>query len=222
MHQIPHEGQNPQYPERLALVQPDEIFKDFQWREQQKPDQLHLNGAGFMEDGAGNWYLVRKAKNAIDLQSALPHHNLYNATRDRYWNSTEGRGLYFANHPAAVESLKLGIRSAREPGQLYVCRVKPDDDRVLDVSTPLRYMSAGQKAAAILLRSRSLIPGIPSPSRDTYDRMYGDAAVVATPPLALSRILTGNTSRVGMEKMKVRWAIVREPDALEIVAHRSI
>ena len=213
-----HSPEQPHQPS--PELQPHAIFDDFAWQEASKPESLRINESGFTEDNEGNWYMVRKARNAVDLATALPH-NLYNGPRDRYWNSTEGRGLYFANHPAAVEKLKLGVRSSQEPSELYVCRIKPDAGEVLDVTTSIRHMDAGQKAAAILLRSRSIFPGIPSPNRRTYDRMYGDSRVVVTPPLAMSRLLTGNSAKIEAQKIKIRWAIVRQPEALQVVAHRA-
>lgn len=66
-----------------------------------------------------------------------------------------------------------------------------------------------------------MIPGIPHPSRDTYDRLYGEADVVITRPLAMARVFAGPCSvELAGSKLTPRWAIVRDLDCLEIVGKR--
>lgn len=201
---------------------PEGFFPGYTWAENDTPGTLAINDSGFTEDSDGNWYMVRKARSEVGLDTIQPD-DLYNAPAERHWNSTEGSGLYFTNYTQAAENLPIGVRPKDEPRELYVCRVKPDPDAVLDVTKSLRNRSLGQQAAAILLRVRSVMPGVPSPTRAVYDKMYADAEVVVTPPLAIARVFAGSPFRFeDGTKLQPRWAIVRDTSLVIPVAHKHI
>lgn len=213
----------PQIPESVAqpnVIDTDAVFAGFSWAENEKPEGLIVNESGFLEDSSGSWYLLRRAVASVDVEAAVPD-DLYNGKKARKFNSTEGNGLYFANTTEAIKKLPIRIRSSKQPKELYVCKMRPERDEILDVTKSIRAMTAGQQAASILLRARGVMPGIPSPSTKMYDRLYGDASLVATPPMAVARLFSGRATKIADQKLKPKWAIVRDTDALTVVAHAN-
>ena len=207
--------------EQAVSISPEQLFRGYEWRDGTMPEALHLNRAGFTEDQEGYWYLVRKARQAVGLDLIEPQ-DLFNAARARYHNSSEGSGLYFGNTPRAVEKVKISTLSA-EPGELYVCRIKPEEGKVLDATRALRAKSLGQKVVASYLSYKSVSPLVVPLKTSFYDKRYADAEVVTMRPLAIARALwTGRTVKAAGIEIPARWALVRDPSAVEIVAHRTM
>lgn len=207
--------------EQAISISPEQLFEGFEWSDGTKPEVLHLNEAGFTEDQNGNWYMVRKARQAKDLNSIQPE-DLYNADRARFHNSSEGKGLYFSNTPRAVEKVRISTIS-EEPGELYVCRIRPEEGKVLDATKPMRAKTFGQKVVSSYLVYKSVSPIVIPIKPSFYDKRYGDAELVTTRPLAGARaIWTGRLVWVDGIKIPARWAVVRNPSAVEVVAHRTM
>lgn len=207
--------------EQPASIRPEQLFEGYAWRAGTMPEALHLNTAGFTEDQNGYWYMVRKARQAVDLDSIQPK-DLFNADHARFHNSSEGNGLYFGNTSRAVERVKISTIAA-EPGELYVCRIKPEDGKVLDATKPLKAKYLGQKVVSSYLRYKSVSPLVVPLKTSFYDKRYADAEVIAMHPLAGARVLwTGRPVSVAGTEIPARWALVRNLSVVEVVAHRTM
>jgi len=207
--------------EQAVNISPEQLFEGFEWSNGTKPEALHLNEAGFTEDKDGCWYMVRKARQAIDLDSIEPE-DLYNADRARYHNSSEGNGLYFSNTTRAVERVRISTLS-EEPGELYICRIRPEEGKVLDATKPLRAKTLGQKVVSSYLRYKSVSPAVVPLKTTFYDKRYAGAEVVTMRPLAAARVIwTGRPVKTAGLKIPARWALVRNPSAVEVIAHRTM
>ncbi len=202
-------------------INTDSAFPSFEWSEGSRPDDLHINEAGFFEDNTGSWYMVRKAKEALALDDVLPT-DLFNGDRETLKNSTEGRGLYFTNTVRSAERVLFVGDKVKLPNELFIGRIAVAPEEVLDAHAPLAGKTRAHQAASLLLRARAVVPGIPNPGRRGWDALYGDARLVTTKPLAMARALSGSaTSRINDKRIAQRWAIVRDLDAIDIVGKRS-
>ena len=199
---------------------PNQVFPDFEWQAGSRPEELCLNRAGFFEDEAGAWHLVRRAHTDLPLSEVVPA-DLYSGTRPNYHNATQGAGLYFTNTVEAATNVIYAARAASQPRNLFIATVTPDPERLLDATNPLEGRKLREHAAAQLLRAMAVVPGLPWPTPRMYDFMYDDNSLVVSKPSAMQRYRAGMRAHIGREIVRPRYAVVRDLSSLAISGRRS-
>jgi hypothetical protein len=210
--------QGPGNPE--IIIPTDDVFPDFEWNEGERPDDLRVNESGFFEDSQGRWYMVRNAKNAVDLNKVALA-DLYNGRKAGGWNASEGSGLYFANYPEAAERVPFVGGKVRLRGNLYVSSVDPSENEILDATASVKGRIRGHQIVGLLLRAKAVFPAVPPIPARKYDRWYGNVDVVTMRPIALTRLVSGRGLRVGEGRLKPRWALLRNPQRIKIVGRKT-
>jgi hypothetical protein len=191
-----------------------ELFPQVEWRDGQEPMRLQFDPhSRFVRDADDpmSLYAIRISKHDIPLESATAG-ALYNGSQPgEKWNATEGHGLYLTNAPRTDRV--VGIRHDHK----YVARVQLGDDEILSAHGNLNRLETGQKLAAMLLRARGIVPGIPNPGTNNWDKLYGDAKAVSYPPIALARPYALRVPIGGGQTVGQQWMVLRDPSRIEII-----
>ncbi|HEY1063935.1 MAG TPA: hypothetical protein VGE30_01420 [Candidatus Saccharimonadales bacterium] len=198
---------------------PEEVFPNFIWHDDARPDELRLNQAGFFESEDGAWHLVRRAHTDLPVSEVQPH-DLYSGRGVSYHNATQGAGLYFTNTVEAATTVTYAARQARQPRNLYIATIKPDEAQVLDATNALKDRKLREHAGVQTLRVMAVVPGMLWPTPKMYDFMYDTNTLVIAKPSAVQRYKPGMRAHINAETIRPRYAIVRDLGALTIIAHR--
>lgn len=206
----------PKFEQSPASFSPEQVFHGVEWQSGQQPKQVQLDShSGFMQDANDPSYLyaIRLSRHAIPLSSVTPT-MLFNGTQSgKKWNATEGHGLYLTNTPQTNKIMGL-----RHPNK-YIARVRLAPDEILAAHQSINQLPTHQKMAALLLRARGIMPGIPNPGPANWDRLYGNAVAVSYPPLALARPFVRQTSAEHSAAFAQQWMVLRDvnPARIQIV-----
>lgn len=188
------------------IIPSDEIY------DSSLPNYLAVHESGFATDGDALYGVRRSTNTNAKVAEEMYNGSLRDDGSQPWFQATEGHGMYLANHPAAT----------RVPGikgdTLYGVRVPLDDVEILDVHAARR-LRAGHRTAALLHRSRAIVPGIPNPGPKNWDRLYGDAGIVVFAPMALARLsIAAANHGKPLPEMPPRWALVRQPERIQVVS----
>lgn len=198
---------------------PEILFPDFEWKEGSAPKSLTINNAGFPVDPEGFWYLSRRASGSgLTVADAQ---DLHLGNKRSWINGTQGAGLYFANYPLAVEKVTYVGKKSKMPSELYVARIQPEPEATFDSTDKLRGKRVGLQTAGLILRTLAVNPFMPWPTPGLYDRMYGNTKLVIFTPSAIQRRPSA-TLNIDGTQIKPRYALVRDYESLEIMAHKSL
>lgn len=179
------------------------------------PEQLTIEPSGFLADD-NHVYAFRRSAYRPAVQMGT---ELYNGKRTPTgarprFQATEGHGLYITNSPAATDV--PGIYG----DTMYALRIPKNGVEWLDSHNTSNHDN-GQRIAAGLHRLRGSMIGVPNPGPRGWDTLYGSAEVVSFAPMALARLIIGRTVELGDIHIKPRWAVVRNPDTVQVLGQRA-
>ena len=192
---------------------PEQAFHGVEWLDGQRPDQLRFDPHSRFTRDANSpdfLYAIRVSKHDVPLKSATPDMLFNGNASGEKWNATEGHGMYLTNAPRTDRV--MGIRHDNK----YVTRVKLAPEEILAAHESLDRLATGQKMAALLLRARGVIPGIPNPGPTNWDKLYGNAVAVSYPPTALARPFALNVAMGSETTVSQQWMVLRDPDPARI------
>lgn len=210
---------------------PDSIFDGFEWRDNEsKPDKLLLGEDGFLKDSQGRTYATRLKYAKADENTELTQTDeLFHGNKPSWHNATQGKGLYVAPTPSALDGKIYIDKGAEKSPDLYILRLNISTDEILDaLERDDDTTSLSQQMAKRILFAMAWVPGLAWPTPRMYDAMYGDEKYkkfISFRPSAMQRLAAKTshiTSNQGVNvKMPLRHGLIRDIAAAEIVAKKT-